>query len=76
MVLMNFQQKKKNPLVLPPNYDDLPTPESLNSSNEKEIDNFKSTITKSENNDSEQNSSKSSSTEEAILKNIKKDEFN
>ena len=51
-------------------------PKSLNSSNEKEIDNFKSTITKSENNDSEQNSSKSSSTEEAILKNIKKDEFN
>ena len=71
-----FLVEKKNPLVLPPNYNDLPTPESLNSSNEKEIDTFKSTITKSENNDSEQNSSKSSSTEEAILKNIKKDEFN
>ena len=71
-----FLVEKKNPLVLPPNYNDLPTPESLNSSNEKEIDNFKSTITKSENNDSEQNSSKSSSTEESILKNIKKDEFN
>ena len=68
--------RKKNPLVLPPNYNDLPKPESVNSSNEKEIDSFKSTITKSENNDTEQKSSKSSSTEESILKNIKKDESN
>ena len=71
-----FLVEKKNPLVLPPNYNDLPTPESVNPSNEKDIDSFKSTITKSENNESEQNSSKSSSTEESILKNIKKDETN
>ena len=71
-----FLVEKKNPLVLPPNYNDLPTPESLNSSNEKEIDTFKSSITKSKNNDSEQNGSKPSSTEESILKNIKKDESN
>ena len=71
-----FLVEKKNPLVLPPNYNDLPTPESVNTSNEKDIDSFKSTITKSENNESEQNSSKSSSTEESILKNIKKDESN
>ena len=71
-----FLVEKKNPLVLPPNYNDLPTPESVNPSNEKDIDSFKSTITKSENNESEQNSSKSSSTEESILKNIKKDESN
>ena len=71
-----FLVEKKNPLVLPPNYNDLPKPESVNSSNEKEVDSFKSTITKSENNDTEQKSSKSSSTEESILKNIKKDESN
>ena len=71
-----FLVEKKNPLVLPPNYNDLPKPESVNSSNEKEVDSFKSTITKSENNDTEQKSSKSSSTEETILKNIKKDESN
>ena len=71
-----FLVEKKNPLVLPPNYNDLPTPESVNSSNKKETDSFKSIITTSENNASEQNSSQPSSTEESILKNIKKDETN
>ena len=71
-----FLVEKKNPLVLPPNYNDLPTPESVNTSNEKDIDNFKSTITKSESNEIKNNDIKSSSTKESILKNIKKDETN
>ena len=35
-----FLVEKKNPLVLPPNYDDLPTPGSINSSSQDNIENF------------------------------------
>ena len=62
-----FLVKKKDPLILPPNYENLPSP------SEREIvkEEF-SIITKSLTEDSSsENTSKSSSTEESILKRIK-----
>ena len=70
-----FLVEKKNPLVLPPNFNELPTPESANSSTKDEVESFETAIKKSASgkNDSKEIKS-SSSTEEFILKNIKKDE--
>ena len=74
--------KKKNPLVLPPDYSELPTPENINSLNKNEnlIENNKNTFeeiikkpSKIENNEQKV---KSSSTEASILRNIKKNESN
>ena len=62
-----FLVKKKDPLILPPDYENLPSP------SEREIvkEEF-SIITKSLTEDSSsENTSKSSSTEESILKRIK-----
>ena len=71
-----FLVEKKNPLVLPPNYNDLPTPKSINSSNDEEIESFKNTISGSEKDKREESDFKSTSTVESILKNINKDEPN
>ena len=72
-----FLVEKKNPLVLPPNYNDLPTPESVNSSSQSDVtENFENTIKKSSSKKNDNSEIKSSSTEESILKNIKKDESN
>ena len=61
-----FMVKKKNPLILPPDYENLPTPDE-EAAAEEEISNFEKTLGAS----IEDNSSKSSSAEESILKKIR-----
>ena len=60
-----FLVKIKDPLVLPPDYENLPTPDEEAAAKE-EISNFEKTLGAS----IEDNSSGSSSTEESILKKI------
>ena len=71
-----FLVEKKNPLVLPPNYNDLPTPKSINSSNEEETESFEKSVSGLEKDKSSESDTKSTSTAESILKNINKDESN
>ena len=61
-----FMVKKKNPLILPPDYENLPTP-GEEAAAEEEISNFEKTLGIS----IEDNSSESSSAEESILKKIR-----
>ena len=61
-----FMVQKKNPLILPPDYENLPTPDEEATAQE-EISNFEKTLGVS----IEDNSSKSSSAEESILKQIR-----
>jgi hypothetical protein len=77
-----FLVEKKNPLVLPPDYSELPKPKNINSLNKNEnlIENdnnkFEEIIKKSTKIDDSEQKVKSSSTEASVLKNIKKDESN
>ena len=71
-----FLVEKKNPLVLPPNYDDLPTPGDINSPGQDDTKNFETTIKQSPSEKNTKENNPPSSTEESILKNIKKDESN
>ena len=77
-----FLVEKKNPLVLPPDFSELPTPENINSLNKNEnlIENdqnkFEEIIKKPSKINNSEKKVKSSSTEASILKNIKKDESN
>ena len=72
---MSFQWKKKNPLVLPPNFDDLPEPKDGKSLADKEETSFEEDIKKilNENstNDDIETQSSNSSLEDSILKKIK-----
>ena len=61
-----FMVQKKNPLILPPDYENLPTPDEEAAAKE-EISNFEKTLGVS----IEDNSSESSSAEESILKKIR-----
>ena len=61
-----FMVKKKNPLIFPPDYENLPTPDEEAAAKE-EISNFEKTLGAS----IEDNSSESSSAEESILKKIR-----
>ena len=61
-----FMVQKKNPLILPPDYENLPTPDEEATAKE-EISNFEKTLGAS----IEDNSSESSSAEESILKKIR-----
>jgi len=61
-----FLVQKKNPLILPPDYENLPTPDDEVVA-EQEISNFEKTLGES----IEDNSSNSSSAEESILKKIR-----
>jgi len=61
-----FMVQKKNPLILPPDYENLPTPDEEAAAKE-EISNFEKTLGAS----IEDNSSKSNSAEESILKKIR-----
>ena len=71
---MNFQQKKKNPLKLPPDFDELPTPnQDINQQNDDE-DGLKELLITSEgntNNDSESLDLKNNSLEKQLLEKIK-----
>ena len=61
-----FLVKKKDPLILPPDYENLPTPD-VEAAVKEEISNFEKTLGVS----IEDNSSESSSAEESILKIIR-----
>ena len=73
-----FLVKKKNPLVLPPNFNELPTPNNTQISNEEsKNEQFDSEfLTKNQSKDKNAKITKSKSTEEFILKNIKKNDSN
>ena len=64
-----FLVKKKDPLVLPPNYDKLPVPDERGEIIEDEITSIKKTLQR--NTTSESETSSSSSTEQSILKKIR-----
>ena len=66
-----FLVEKKDPLVLPPNFEDLPTPSESTIEEETEISSFEKVLstTTSEENDEE---SLSGSIEESILNKIRK----
>ena len=68
-----FLVKKKSPLVMPPDFDELPTPESNNQlSKDSENLEIKSLITNTENSSTQNdNSGKNTSFENSILKKIK-----
>ena len=65
-----FLVKKRNPLVLPPNYEEVPRPGSKSVKNENEKDKIKK-ILKVPKTDGVQNN-KSKSVEDSILKRIRK----
>ena len=69
-----FLVEKKNPLVLPPNFNELPTPNNTQISNEEsKNEQFVSEfLTKNQSKDKNTKITKSKSTEEFILKNIKR----
>ena len=72
-----FLVEKKNPLVLPPEFSELPQPKSSSSLNENEEVSFETKILSKDSLGQKDNSiSKSNSTEDFILKNIKKNETN
>ena len=62
-----FLIKKKDPLILPPDFEDLPLPDEITTETE-EISNFEKTLETS----MEETSSSSGSVEESILKKIQK----
>ena len=65
-----FLVEKKSPLVMPPDYNELPIPNEKNTN--KESNEIKSLISKSKNGEIEENfDKKSSSFEESILEKIK-----
>ena len=71
-----FLVEKKNPLVLPPNFNELPEPgktEISDQSNESFEEKILSNNTK---NNSQEEKTSNKSTEELILKNIKKNDSN
>ena len=65
-----FLVKKKQPLVLPPNYNELPEPNSKKEIKTKDNDSIKKILKAKEETDS--NEKKSSSVEESILNRIRK----
>ena len=68
-----FLVEKKNPLVLPPNFDELPVPGKTQSSTDNKEDSFEEKILSSESKKENQTENTSvKSTEELILKNINK----
>ena len=72
-----FLVEKKNPLVLPPEFSELPEPGNANLSDKNEENSFESKILVEGNSDQQDSAiSSASSTEDFILKNIKKNESN
>ena len=68
-----FLVEKKNPLNIPPNYDELPVPGNSESIDENKDEKLKELIKKSENSDKKQNKANKSSKslEELVLGKIK-----
>ena len=68
-----FLVKKKNPLVMPPNYDDLPKPgETELSLDDQDHQGEVKELLKVVENEKKESSSKNSSIEEFVIKNINK----
>ena len=65
-----FLVQKKDPLVLPPNYEDLPLPSGEQAEEEEEVFSLETTLNKTSMTESE--SSTASTTEESILQKIRK----
>ena len=67
-----FLVEKKDPLILPPNFEDLPVPsDSVIDEEETEISSFEKTLSTTTNEESNEGSS-ASTTEESILNKIRK----
>ena len=67
-IINKFLIKKKDPLVLPPDYENLPNPEEGAIASEEEFSIFQKTLDSSV----DQSSSQSGSVEESILKKIQR----
>ena len=68
-----FLVKKKNPLVMPPNYDDLPKPgETELSSDDQDYQGDVKKLLKVVENEKKESSAKNSSIEEFVIRNINK----
>ena len=66
-----FLVEKKDPLVLPPSFEDLPVPSDSTIEEETEISSFEKTLSTTTDDGSDEGSS-SSTTEESILNKIRK----
>ena len=68
-----FLVKKKSPLVMPPDYNDLPVPDQNNEMAETNEDKIKDLVTKNNNENAEMNNAEdgNSNIEQSILKKIK-----
>ena len=71
-----FLVEKKNPLVLPPNFNNLPEPGNTEKSDENNDMSFEEKISSNDLENNEKNQTSVKSTEELILKNIKKNDSN
>ena len=69
-----FLVEKKSPLVMPPDYNELPIPQSEKDKNQNEKSNIKKLITKNENDNNQDDKidNINQNIEETILKKIKK----
>ena len=71
-----FLVEKKNPLVLPPNFNELPEPGKTEISNKNTEQSFEEKILNNAKNENSEENIAANSTEELILKNIKKNDSN
>jgi hypothetical protein len=66
-----FLVEKKSPLIMPPNYGELPTPLNQNNSEENQINNIESLISKKKGKPKLDNTEQIQNIEESILDKIK-----
>ena len=71
-----FLVEKKNPLVLPPNFNELPEPGKTEISDQSSKSFEEKILSNNTKNNSQEEKASSKSTEELILKNIKKNDSN
>ena len=71
-----FLVEKKNPLVLPPNFNELPEPGKTEISDKSNKSFEEKILSKDTKNNSQKDKTSTKSTEELILKNIKKNDTN
>ena len=71
-----FLVEKKNPLVLPPNFNELPEPGKTEISNKNTEVSFEEKILNNAKNENSEENIAANSTEELILKNIKNNDSN
>ena len=71
-----FLVEKKNPLVLPPNFNELPEPGKTEISDKNMEKSFEEKILNNTKNENSEENITANSTEELILKNIKKNDSN